>query len=509
MLNPWGAGGKTARGRARGSRPLPMRACRPAGPIAKRLPRAWSCRFPERRFILLGAGLFLCAEANVYNTALVQDVRKATGREMKRVCVIDIAGADMALVRRDRELWVNSLPSAPRPMLATFPAVPASVQASLTTGVEPGVHGVVGGGLYRRESRTLSLDERSNTLLSRKRFWHSRHLPQRPKVAMVFWCNSLAGAADVALGTPTYGASSCELVGQPMELYAELAAAVGGYDPGLCHGPWASWAASAWIALAAEGIWRRHRPDLQWVHLPGVDFEAVRHGLGSPWVFEAMRVVDLLARRLADAVAAGGGETLVLSDGGYVPVGRAGLPNLRLRRAGLLKVVRTDGGEAIDLHNSRAFAMVDHQVAHLFCADASAAEDAAAALRDDPAVAAVAAREELFCQGAGRQRAGERIALAAGDAWFSYRWWSDEAEAPDVAFRADVQGKCGYDPCELFPGSGPGRIDPDPARVRASRGLVGPGAAGQCLLAATCGLPVDATVKATDVPEIVRGVMFG
>ena len=81
-----------------------------------------------------------------------------TGMNMNRICVINISGASCDLVRNDGQLWIGSLPFSPRPMEATFPALAASVQASMTTGAEPGEHGIVAGGLFRRESRTVSFD---------------------------------------------------------------------------------------------------------------------------------------------------------------------------------------------------------------------------------------------------------------------------------------------------------------------------------------------------------------
>jgi hypothetical protein len=440
----------------------------------------------------------------------VGGLEASEGSDMNRVCVIDIAGASCRLVRRDPELWVNHLPLAPRPMAPTFPALAPSVQASLTTGVEPGAHGVVAGGLFRRQSHSLSFDERSNTLLTQKRFWQSRRLPRRPTTALVCWSNSLAGAADVALGAHTYGPSCCELVGQPMGLYEELRGALGECSRQAFRGPEASWTVSAWIASAAEEIWRRHRPDLQWVYMPGVDFEVVRWGPSSPQAFEAMRVVDLLARRLARTVQDDGGVVIVLSDGGYVPVHRVCLPNVRLREAGLLRLTPGESGQRVDLENSRAFAMVDHQIAHVFCQGEDAAAEAGQALAGDPTVAAVSPREALIAEGPGRERAGELILLAAPDAWFSYAWWSDGEAPPPGAFLPDMRGKCGYDPCELAPGDRPGAIDPSPARIRASRGLTAVEGDDQCLLASTCALPgTEGPMKVTDIPRVIREILFG
>ena len=47
-------------------------------------------------------------------------------------------------------------------------------------------------------------------------------------------------------------------------------------------------------------------------------------------------------------------------------------------------------------------------------------------------------------------RAGDLIAVAAPDAWFTYYYWLDDAVAPDFARCVDIHRKPGYDPVELF-----------------------------------------------------------
>jgi hypothetical protein len=46
-------------------------------------------------------------------------------------------------------------------------------------------------------------------------------------------------------------------------------------------------------------------------------------------------------------------------------------------------------------------------------------------------------------------RAGEFVAIAAPDAWFTYYYWRDDAKAPDFARTVEIHRKPGYDPVEL------------------------------------------------------------
>lgn len=429
---------------------------------------------------------------------------------MKRLCVLDIPGLSRRVLAQEPGLWLNSLGGGPRPMKPVFPALWAPMQASLTTGVEPGEHGIVAGGVFRRESGQISFDERSNTLLTKKRFWLSRSLGM-PKTSLVMWSQPLAGAADLVLGAMNYGPSGATLCNQPLGLYDQLADEIGPCNTSFLRGPEASWAAASWVVSAAQWIWRKHKPDLQFVYLPGLDFEIVRNGLSSPHAREALRVMDLLARRVGEFVQAQGGQIVVMSNGSYVDVGRVALPNLHLRQAGLLQLMQTDLGPTIDPANSRAVAMVDHQIAHVYCKDAAAVELADKVLRNDPAIADVVPRETMFGCGPGLERAGELIALSHRDAWMHYQWWLSHNEAPRAARSWDVPGKCGYDPCELFApaygSAGAGEIDPNALRVRASRGLLPEDPADWPVL--TCGesIELDEPVLATAVPAILKGLM--
>src|SRR5207247_8928721 len=52
--------------------------------------------------------------------------------------------------------------------------------------------------------------------------------------------------------------------------------------------------------------------------------------------------------------------------------------------------------------------------------------------------------------GLDHERAGDLVAVAERDAWFTYYYWLDDARAPDFARTVDIHRKPGYDPAELF-----------------------------------------------------------
>ena len=127
-----------------------------------------------------------------------------------------------------------------------------------------------------------------------------------------------------------------------------------------------------------------------------------------------------------------------------------------------------------DFFTSPAFAVVDHQVAHVYCRDDAAARAAATALRALPGVAEVLDRTAQDARGLNHPRSGELIAVAERGAWFAYPWF-EKKNAPDYASHVDIHNKPGYDPCELFFGWPPLSVSSNTAKIRGSHGNIGEG----------------------------------
>ena len=153
---------------------------------------------------------------------------------------------------------------------------------------------------------------------------------------------------------------------------------------------------------------------------------------------------------LLDAARATGAEVWVVNEYTHVPVAQAVLPNRALRQAKLLNARYGPFGEMLDTYGSRAFAVCDHQLAHIYVndlADLSRVRDVVGAL---PGVARVVAGEARAEFGLHHPRSGDLVALARPDAWFAYPYWLDDRLAPDFARTVNIHAKPGYDPCELF-----------------------------------------------------------
>jgi hypothetical protein len=121
-----------------------------------------------------------------------------------------------------------------------------------------------------------------------------------------------------------------------------------------------------------------------------------------------------------------------------------------LREAGLLSVRVEDGGELLDVPQSQAFAVADHQIAHIYVAGAGVIGEVKRIVAALPGVDLVLDRQEQRAFGLDHPHSGELVALARTDAWFTYYYWLDDQRAPDFARLVEIHRKPGYDPVELF-----------------------------------------------------------
>lgn len=409
----------------------------------------------------------------------------------QRVVVLNVVGLaphhQRAMPSLSRFTW--------RPMRPSFPAVTCSVQATLLSGKLPAEHGIVGNGWLERDRLEVRFWEQAGSLVQAPRIWDL--LPQR-KTAVLFWQQSMYINAAVVL-TPRPIHAHRRLIqwcySKPPGYYEDLRSEIGEFKLQSYWGPLAGIASSRWIARAARITWRRHRPDLMLVYLPHLDYASQKRG---PDAMDALREIDTVVAELVEEFRQDA-AVIVCSEYSLVPVRRVLYPNRALRRAGLLRVREIARREYLDMELSDAFAVVDHQVAHLYCKPGALA-------------AARAALGEVEFTTLAHPRAGELVAVAPPDAWFAYYWWEQEAKAPDFAHSVDIHRKPGYDPCELW-------LDwrrtirtlhpctaVRPERVKGSHGRIGENGEGWGVLAANekaAPLLPKRTVETTELVPIL------
>ena len=418
------------------------------------------------------------------------------------------------------------------------PAVTCSVQATFMTGLLPREHGVVGNGWLFRDLMEIWFWRQSNRLVRGEKVWEAGKARDASfTCADLFWWYNMAGSFEIgATPRPIYKADGRKLPDcytKPASLRDELTAKLGPFPLFQFWGPGTSIASSRWIAEAAKHVIAAQLPTLTLVYLPHLDYDLQRHGPNEshPAVAQSLRDLDAVAGDLVDGAQAGGLNVIVLSEYGITAVDTPVHPNRALRVAGFLAVRKEDGAELLDPAASRAFAVCDHQIAHVYLADSALKEPVSELLRSLDGVEEVLDELGKRAYGLDHHRAGELVALAKPNAWFSYYHWLDDTCAPDFARTVEIHRKPGYDPVELF-------VDPairvpkfaigarlakralgfrtlmdviplDPSLVKGSHGrLTARAEDGPLVISSKPGLLTDGPIAATGVKQIILDHVF-
>lgn len=375
---------------------------------------------------------------------------------MQPLAVINVVGLTSGLIGRQTPRIAEFLRQA---KLATIdpvvPAVTCSVQATYLTGRWPEEHGVVGNGWYFRDDCEIRFWRQSNKLVAGDKVWdEARRRDPGFTCANLFWWYNMYSSVDVSVTPrpmyPSDGRKLPDIYTSPPELRDDLQRALGQFPLFQFWGPGASIESTQWIADATRRTVERFSPTLTLVYLPHLDYGLQRYGPDPTKVGDDLRDVDRVVGELLDFFAARRTTVLLLSEYGITRVSRTVHLNRVLRQAGLLEVREELGRELLDPGASAAFAVADHQLAHIYVNDPSCMSQVRDLLAATPGVARVAETATATDLHLHHPRAGELVALADSDAWFTYYYWLDEARRPDFAPTVDIHRKPGYDPAELL-----------------------------------------------------------
>lgn len=398
----------------------------------------------------------------------------------KIVIVLNVAGLSPALLRDEKSLPnINALKKEGtfRVMNPGFPAVTCSVQATLLAGKPPADHGIVGNGYFDRLSMKPEFWAQEDALVRGPRIWDiMKERNRSSKIAVLFWQNSKFINADIVI-TPSPIHTEHGMVewcySKPVGYYEKISKNIGPFSLKDYWGPMASAKSSQWIAEASLLTLKQELPDMLLVYVPHLDYISQRLRPDSPEVKRELTVVDqIVGKFLAFRQEYGVDEVVifVVSEYGLTPVTEAIFPNRILRQDGLLKVREIGGSEYIDFELSDAFAIVDHQIAHIYCKK-EAIERTKKVLSASKGIEQVLDHPAQRALQINHPRSGELIALAAPDKWFAYYYWEDDKKAPFYARTVDIHNKPGYDPCELFIDMQTKSIPFSPGLVKGSHGL--------------------------------------
>lgn len=372
-----------------------------------------------------------------------------------KLLIIDAVGLrprDLAHAPRLRALADSGFTC---PLETVFPAVTCTVQASWLTGTLPRDHGVVANGWYFRDLSEVWLWRQSNRLVQGEKFYEAalQADPDFTCAKLFWWYNMYANVRYAVTPRPEYHADGLKqpgLYSDPPDLERDLQASLGPFPLFNFWGPAADIRSTRWIIDATIEVIERLDPTLALAYLPHLDYDHQRFGPDAPRSVAAVRELDTEVGRLLDVAQARGAEVWVMSEYGIEPVSQVVFPNRALHEQGYLKVQERTHGQLLDAGASRAFAVADHQAAHVYVQDPSDLPEVAACLERLPGVEQVLDSAAQAEWGIDHERSGELVLVSEPDCWFAYHYWLDDSRRPDFAPTVDIHRKPGYDPTELF-----------------------------------------------------------
>lgn len=374
---------------------------------------------------------------------------------MTPTLVLNVVGLTPGLLQHAPNLHALARGGAVRPLTTVLPAVTTTVQSTLLTGLLPRDHGIVANGWYFRELSEIWFWRQSNRLVGGEKVWEAaKRRDPSFTCAKLFWWYNMYSSADIAITPrPMYLADGRKLPDihtHPAGLRDELLGSLGEFPLFRFWGPGADIESSRWIALSALHVLEQQRPTLTLVYLPHLDYDLQRFGPNHPGIPAQVAAVDALCGPLIEKARALGAQVVVLSEYGITEVSRPIHINRALREAGWLKVRTERGRELLDAGASDAFAVADHQLAHVYVSRPELVPEVAACLKSLPGVETVLDDRGKQAAGLDHPRSGELVAIACAESWFTYYHFLDDARAPDFARTVEIHRKPGYDPAELL-----------------------------------------------------------
>jgi predicted AlkP superfamily pyrophosphatase or phosphodiesterase len=401
----------------------------------------------------------------------------------KHLVVFNVVGLESSNIFADNLPNIQQVAErgAYRPVTPVFPAVTSTVQASLLTGKYPNEHGIISNGTYNRSNFSVSYWDQDSSLVQAPRIWDFLGNGKSDDVrsAVLFWQNTLHAKSDVVVTPKPIHLENGMIMwcySRPPNFYEDiLKPKLGEFQLASYWGPLASYKSTEWIAGATEITFETQRPSILFTYFPHVDYSAQRFGKDSSEVKGDLISADKLIGKIIERVTKIGlldyTDFVILSEYPFSDV--EGFINLNqlLRDEGLLHVRQIGGYEFIDFEYSEAFAMVDHQVAHIYVKNPTHVDQIKKYLGKihgiDKVLSTVGEKHKYQID---HPNSGDLIAVSEKNKWFSYYWWYDSNNAPPFATTVDIHRKPGYDPVELFFDHHKKSIPLDAGLVKSSHG---------------------------------------
>lgn len=375
---------------------------------------------------------------------------------MQRVVVINVVGLTSSLIGVHTPFlkkWTASkLISAVKPVL---PAVTCSAQATYLTGKMPDEHGIVGNGWYFEEECEVKFWRQSNNLVQSKKIWE--YLKEENPgftCANLFWWYNMYSSVDYSVTPrPQYHADGIKLpdcYSYPASLRDELQKELGIFPLFDFWGPRTTIKSTQWIADASEHVENRFHPTLTLIYLPHLDYNFQRKGNAINDLTKDLKEIDKVVEQLVTCYEKNNVEVILLSEYGITSVTNPIHLNRILRTNNFIAIREESGLELLDVGTSEAFAVADHQIAHVYVKNKKKIDEIKSLLKKVKGVELVLDKNEQQQHSLHHNRSGDLVCVADKDSWFTYYYWLDDSRAPDFARIVEIHKKPGYDPAELF-----------------------------------------------------------
>ncbi len=375
---------------------------------------------------------------------------------MKKTVVIDVVGLSTSVIGEHTPFIKKYLSEHHlthiKPVL---PAVTTTSQSCYVTGKFPDTHGIVGNGWYDREDNEHKFWKQSNKIVKAEKIWEAakRQDPNFTCSKMFWWYNMYSSADYSVTPRPQYhadGVKAPDCYTQPADLRDKLQADLGTFPLFSFWGPNANIKSSKWIADASIWVDKAHDPTLSLIYLPHLDYCLQKYGVDFSKIHKELGEVDKLVEDLVTHYQAQDTNIIILSEYGINSVNNPIHINRIFRENGLISVRVERDYELLDAGVSKAFAIADHQIAHIYINDKSEEARVKSILENTKGIALVLDEEGKKAHHLNHERAGDLVVMADADSWFTYYYWLDDAKAPDYARLVDIHRKPGYDPVEMF-----------------------------------------------------------
>ncbi len=382
---------------------------------------------------------------------------------MKRLAVLNVVGLSRAALGASTPNLNKFLGSGQLSTIdPALPAVTCTAQSNYLTGKLPGDHGIVANGWYHREMAEVQFWKQSNHLVHGPKIWDDlRARIPGFTCAKLFWWYNMYASVDVSITPrpmyPADGRKVFDVYTWPYEVRPAIKKELGEFPFPAFWGPAAGVdspqfkadAVSRWIAGSAKWVEEKHKPSLSLIYLPHLDYNMQRFGPDDPRVQRDLSAIDEIVGELIGFFQQREIQVVVLSEYGITPVNRPIHLNRLFREQGWLTIKEELGLELLDCGAGKAFAVADHQLAHVYV-QPGYEKAVRELLEKTPGVDHVLDQAGKEAAGLNHERAGDLVAVSDQQSWFTYYYWMDDARAPDFARCVDIHRKPGYDPVELF-----------------------------------------------------------